>query len=1558
MVKTETDEVVLQALEDARTEEQKSEEKKEESRPKNADQWLVNVRAALQDVLTPDKIQEMERVLALAAAAKEMQQAGKGTAGHEIREFFEELDVKEIEKLLKDLERLEAEAKPASRAAEEIVVYKKELEHVAREKEAREAREEVIRRQDLRGSGSLQKEVFEDFAKFLGGKDAQIRYEGNKFEVKMTSDGTYIITVPEASFENMVQVAQQLGSKDVFADKVGIEGLPEKLMDAALILERQAIFSTSAIESLYNAGYQLKRALDKSLEDKHFSFEDIAGAAKKLFAVMNPEQRAALQKRVDEIYLGVFLGKHDVSFTKDEKGIVHISREGKGKGKLYDVLFDRWQKSEEGGAWLEANGYTSPEKLLDAKNKEKIISAYDKWLTNPAREYDLMHRLKFFIEESMVLGGRFERRYGVLLNQWRHMLSNSEGIKQIKEEIGQEMGQIKLTEEDQLRVVTSFFQPEGKVEKLNYLPSEILKLFKENTATGERNEAACIIADSYVKTILQDRGFGVFTELVTTPTGGHTRLIAVSKTDGKAYYVDPNRPGQSIEIVTDVKLLQSLRGFKTVEGKQVVELSHGVLIQAQGSVIADSNALLTSGFLTNMIDEAATPLPEEARLAAAQRAASLFPENPIAWLQMAKYSTGDKQKEYLERAVGLGFDKTIAEKIISDKDSKIRIGAWPGAPVSPNAAITQVMNAADAMMGARTLVQLSPREIQTIDDMFAGLVANPIAAGLDAPAYNFIAQRRNELQTVIGSQPRPDDDRVSVFYLSMREQRELATMDKLGIEDFIESEIVKFSREINPGAFLPPSVTNEIQSRFRDLNTLLSARTPDTNLPEADKRDVLVFLKGINQMFEGAPRASGLIESGNPKYQEAAIENINQMDDEGGLNVLHTLSTFHKGRPVGLVSDIRREMRRIMMKNFEERGSSYIVHEQYRKIGGVVADKVIANAMLNIGPYAQFHFTTRPDPAGGPPIPLTVDQQRKIIAQQVNMDVKFAQLIFTITGEASGLYIRGRVPDGEFDPGATSFLNAEWGDTERYGVLTSQNKAVMKQQFKNAAELRLQSLIGFYEERLDPKENKSEPVPAADRHLYHETIERIRRILKNEDLMKVYIQENAVDLMAPPVQMWWENRFVRTLPMIRSLNAYEHALDPHRPLQQDTSNLGYSIPVGGDPEFGIMLRAFLYKDSITTLPGETERILRGKGADYYADVIFEPFVRLAGEGHTAEKAPGDARFIELFNSSAANFLNGLNPTYQEGKDTATRSDAYKTAVKRWDAFQTVLRPMMDAVRNQRINNPNGDPRQTNFALDDADVNTALTALGINDHAAFRNLISAMQQQIRDSMAHTLAFDPMFESIHYNPMTMIDAPMWMMDGKSLQGRDNEDPLRQKLGANNKLGRYIGDVAELGAKTRGGLIALLKANPNQPGKVFEIVEKMAEGIKNTRGNEAAHDVEIAALGEYFKMMIPGQPFDFLGLTMPGLARNSDYRKIMGKLVNSMSREEVFSLVESHIMPGLGDKYRKRLRRILKITAGRRKLREISQSILMLILSTIFQTTGSVMGVLNEGISQGAA
>lgn len=1615
-VLSEAEEIIEKAQRQARKQESTRVEAREtRQKPLTAEQWVEKFEQRLG-----------ERVAQLSSPevrGKPIESLGR----NEVRALLEALDIAEVEELLQELQKVKESPEAATRSARvahEVVLYERQLKAVADEK-TQAAKTGEARNIIAASKGALEEQVFDNFAKFLG-KGAQVHYGGDKLRVEMTNDGVYIITVPEPTFENMLSLAQ-LMSPEAFAGEMG-ENYPDQLMQAALLLDQQGIFSNDAIEELYNMGYRLKRiiqakkgkSVDEDRTKKPFTLKEIQGMSRR-------QPREVL----NAAYRTLILGKHDLDIRFTDEGELILQREKNSDGsekrdKLYDALFKGWVKSNEGRAWIQANGedlklLRDPDLSKEERRRitEKITKAYDAWLVDSRQQSRTLRIIKRFIEAKVLPESSEDRHFSVLLAHWRHLLGNTETMKTISRQIDDKIAERGTqTTEQKLRIIAGFFQPDQQVppEALKYLPADVLEVFQNpNSTDKQRREAACIIADSYVKGLLQERGFSVFTNL----QGLHTRLIAVDKKTGEAYFVDPNRPGdEGVTRIPDSEreLLDELREFS--ERKQEWSIKRNVNFRTEKhGLIIDGNKVYVSGIISNMLEEDQS-LSSTAKYIGAKQAIKQLPENHAAWVQLVKYAPTEA-----ERAKALlqlqRLDPQLAERVRDNPQEKMLIGAWTPAVPAGNPHYDSIVAQANAEITANGggigagLDVLSAEEL----DELRRLIIQEIRTSGITPAPVFAVDMLTE---VIDAFDAKQKNRPPQLFtpLTPGQIDVLMNKDSGKIRQLTEAQVHEVSREISTGAYLNQNAQQSIQDKLQPVRQYLEARLslePPGPIQESIRKERDYAVRVI-ELYHGLTNVVGLIQSGDPKKIEQAIDLANQMDTQGGLIVFHTVATLHEGRPMGLVSDFRREMKRTMQKNFQQEinagrpGKYYLTMDDYLRLSQTIINQQIAYAMAGNSPYSKF----RQDP-NDPAHPLPAADQEQAVREQITMDIKIAQMLFEATGEASALYIQGRFPDNIYDGGAMRFLNAQWQNLSRYFEITPQNKEVAKLQFENACRIHLGEV----------KEEETKRI--------------IGEMLKDKDLFDKYIEANALNILAPQVNFWWENRFLRTIPMVKSLISYEDALTPgsaalyqSKRMRDDKESKDIDVPVGGNPEFGILLRAFLYmgKEPYGNVREDALDLLLGKAADYFPDILIEPFSTQAGTGYTEKGVDADKRFIALFNSEEGRFLDaslGIAGQFKRVEQENIRHAAtgqpllplslnselqllmdelvlrrlvqpgtqqygivldYQRAIMRFQMFQDYYRPKMDVIRNKRINNVEGDPVQTNFALDNTIVSaqqayTDIYAMFGANTADFQKFIAVMQQAVRgtgfegrDGMAYALAEDPMFENQHNSPMALIDVPMWMLDGDDLATSNPTDTnadvrkvseatrqnaLRLQLGGNDRVGRQFRDVLELGEKTRAGLIQFLKANPNNTEQIFKIIDQMADGIRNTRGTPGANELYLMIVAEYFKDMMPGGAgtfADLLGLGSAHLFKNTKYRKIMGELINSYGYEEVFSMVESKIMPTLSEEHRKRLRIILRITRLRRTSRTLVQLILMLLLSTVLQTTGSILGVLNEGVSKGAA
>src|SRR5258706_2383491 len=526
--------------------------------------------------------------------------------------------------------------------------------------------------------------VLEHVAAFML-PDVKVLYEGKKLSIERTPEGKTLVKMPEPTLSNLVEAKRSIFEEDIDDPEraYDIRTLSQELKQTAYYMADGDIFSHEAVENLYNAADQLDKILIRETHVDHVSFSQIKLEADKLISSQDPQARKELQ---DRLYMKFFLGQpDDARFERKADGDWHVAGQEDLPGTFYERLFDRWQKGD--GRDIIAAPLSTP---------EQIKESYTSWLTDTERENRILQIARPAIEESLSETGQLETRLPVLLGHWRSAILSSAPAEGLMRDVEAYKDS---PIEEQLVNINNLFQPENSAliaKGLNYLPSEMLQLFRKNASAEDRNLAACIIADAYVKNVLQDQGLSVFSAL----KGSHMRLIVAK--DGRAFYVDPNL---AKEKGTGVEEIQGEEGEKIlselfVKKGENLDIKRGVRFRTDdGEMIASGNKAYTSGLESNMVamahrgewkPEDMPKMSQEIQVAALHQAVRLYPDNAMAWLLLSKIATDGKNQEYLGNALALDKDiQTLA------KESGNKIGDWTvaGVPAGDLQAILKVANA-------------------------------------------------------------------------------------------------------------------------------------------------------------------------------------------------------------------------------------------------------------------------------------------------------------------------------------------------------------------------------------------------------------------------------------------------------------------------------------------------------------------------------------------------------------------------------------------------------------------------------------------------------------------------------------------------------------------------------------------------------------------------------------------------------------------------------------------------------------------------------------------------
>ncbi|HET9946529.1 MAG TPA: hypothetical protein VFQ63_00550 [Patescibacteria group bacterium] len=1372
--------------------------------------------------------------------------------------------------------------------------------------------------------------IYSQFGRYMQGESIKISYDkgATDVDVRQTSDGATIIHVPEnPNLQTLIQIAQQLHPESFSSETTdNLRQFAQDLQIAALVMDSY-VFSPASITELYNFGAKLAQMVEHPQEEfAPVSYKDITQEAQ-----TNPVST----EDKDRIFLDVLLGRHQISSApKEPNG--------------YDKLFARWQqKNQTPGQSLSEQQEAFDHYLLG--RSDRMIRLFRPHIEEALKETGVAQQKTAGVVEKAVS----ENVLRGMVKKWQEVVEKTEGGKAIAQKAQEVKGQGNL--ESQLAAITQLFQPGTNVDILQYVPAEIKQMLLTGTSF-DRTAAACVIATAYEMHVLQNvlgEQYAIVPELV----GNHATLLVVDRDSGDIFRVDPNAPqdkGMAVSKLSteESALIKALR--HQLDRGQDVNLQ--MKVGDKVHTLMSGDKLLTSELLGNLAaDETFLQTDNAGRFALAQKAVDIAPENPVAWVTMAKYATDGRGQDYQEYAQSLDSSmESLAQS------GEIRVGNWivpPGvAGVAPD--IQQVIDRVDAQLGGQPINQLDSLSLDNawneLATLYSTYFAAPIPNLAQANNIRLLMSQLNEVRVAAGADAPPQ-----VFNLSRGDIDLFSGTETLRMREALEKRRLDFGRKGNAGNNLPGNETEILQAQLRDINTVLTA---NKNVGADDVRELAASL---SEAILYPTKMAADLESGDAqRQQQGAKQTAEGMDNEGGNRAFKTLLGMSEGRVHMLVESFST----VMEQRRRELGG-VIPGNEYRKIESRVVEEQIRIALAGVGRYARYPSAEiiRIQTSGTAQERADLAKAEAEIKDLIKIDSFYAHEAFIITGQASTIGIRGFDRDANtFDPTSTPYMDAILKDFQRYYVLGDKAKKGLD---------RLLRARALWQMRI------------------HYSEETYNDMIKNPKRLQQYIERVGFDLIAPPSDKFWENQFIRIRPMISVVNQWttdRHADIPFMSGREyDYARETYKVGkdehtrwrTAGDRQVFFLGGRILAAEPIVT-PGESKgagkvpddpivqdimeeyqvRVLPDKEtnkpdirrqdirfglmhkylAQWHPEKIMEAFAyetdpNTAREGY---KGDLDKRFTEFFTSPESNFLEAIGR--REGmifdiSGQPLQGDAM--AQRRFEAFQRFIVPALNSIRSDAINgvelvfNPatgqlervmgRKAPVQVDFGaaafpeLDGlapgaaANVQRMMRAMTDAVKASGRGDPFRTGQPNRNSLIARLAYDPMMEHVlRKAPIELIDVPYWMMHGKDVFGKEKSIDINQMLGGNNQFARFYGDNVH-SSKARAGIMKTASGNPNEIEKVLQTFqEETAESIKMYKGNADAWDseapIEASLLDYVFAKggeIIGAEDSGLFARAAMFLGKGPEARKTFGFRTRALNSAQLKTLYWTTMFPRLG-------------------------------------------------------
>lgn len=1126
-------------VEQERTEEQQTKESAPEAGRKLTPQeklvkWQKKFEARIQEITQaelPDKY-----------SPEELSEILKKMDGDIRRELFEELAKIDVDESV-------FQSNPA------LAGMRRQLRDLLAQQEAA-GNSEVLSQ-----PAAFNEQLITQFGKFMGRENVRIEYAvQDDVTVDRAADGFQVVKVPKnPSIQTLIQIAQRLHPEQFTVEaQTNMRQFAQDLQKAALLMDDAAIFSPDAIKTLYNTGAQLEHIIDAPT-DTHlpvYELPEIQKESRTIIETVLPEDR-------NRIFLEVVMGKHQLQPDTPRESM-----------NIYDVYFQRWesqlarsQDPDEQELFAQWDGMT-----LDDKQR-----LYDQHLREKKIQDGITRFLRPTIEKALRPGGKAveltvqatQRKaeqdiFQGTIDRWRNIVG--EDLRKRAPEIAERLHAREYWAQsgfaptlEVLRDITEEFQPDKKAEFLDYLPKNLVdKMSEEN-----RDAAACIVAAAYEKIVLEEAlknedgtsDYLVIPELINN----HATLLVVEVEGNRIYRVDPSAPKGEEDAVhildsTDPIYQEVYNDINTKFPEDAIEdflfdpniPGFEVYAQRQDAdgkthTVMSGDRLFTSTLLSNMAildkyleGEVPQDQVETVRLAAAQEAIKLAPENPIAQELMRRLQARQPLTELAQEAEAKSQEEKKEPEAPKKEDNlqDLLVGAWnfPG-PIPPE--FQPIIDNVNTELAAEPLEKISDATLrQAYDDMVEVrkniMLNNP---GNQA-ALAFAKARINELGNEYNKRNPGSGNEISVFNLTRNEIALFAGNNAPAQRKSIEDLLKFFGKVVKPGRQIPVNEAQITQEKFNDILKILNANPNKQSNPAVERARKLALK--YSKMIVGPVQIAAALESGDPKQVVEQAHRANSMDDEEGHDVYSSLKELHHGRSGYLADRMWSVMNRWRLENtrftcddkgkLKEVSEPIITPSQYEELQEKVVEEQLHEALARRGRYKEMYDTVVTDEVTEDFIatykannngrePSDVEKNtylnsavgkealKKKLQDEITIDANFGHLTLIIDGRASAVGILGLDPN-TFEPSQGKFIDGQMGDVQRYAMFPSKGREFI---FEKVTGRRIETYIRlrFGEDVLNMvKKNKN-------------GFERLRKQL-------------GWELLAPSVKRRYENSFLYT----------------------------------------------------------------------------------------------------------------------------------------------------------------------------------------------------------------------------------------------------------------------------------------------------------------------------------------------------------------------------------------------------------------------------------------------
>ncbi len=774
-----------------------------------------------------------------------------------------------------------------------------------------------------------------------------------------------------------------------------------------------------------------------------------------------------------------------------------------------------------------------------------------------------------------------------------------------------------------------------------------------------------------------------------------------------------------------------------------------------------------------------------------------------------------------------------------------------------------------------------------------------------------------------------------IFNLSQSERNLLENGGAANIREFVEKQIRRVTEEdlFLPGRALPESKASLAQRRLTDIITVLEARASTTRDPkvEAELRYAEILSTAVLRMASMANEIE--TANGKPEKLEQIRDTFAKIDDTEGVQSMSTLAEFSNGR-VGRITPLLR----IKMEEMRSRYGGYLSGARYNLLLNEMVESIYEDTSRNTGLYAgitaqDIGFNT------GITLDLTLQSHRDRLREYIRGDTALAQVVFINTGEASsiaqiGSSVPGNPNNPNYDFGSNPYTDWVIQTVHRFDTLPPEERKYFYTYLENACKRKLENIIE------SKKTSAEEKRQAAS-------------VLNNSLRLAQYIERNGLYLIAPYVADFWSNSAVRVIPMVETINA----------------------ATGTNYEFGVFLQFLAATEKMGAGKEQPERriaigrkkILKNGYADFlmrqfYAESMTD-YSPLKDTIEDASLVSGDVLisrasdysiFTNFWAGADAAFLdaigiaNGFIPTGSLSVNAGLR-----LAQTRFQIFEKYLSPLINSWRADALSFKGRTPSHRNFGAGLMPTESAeITARfpGIANIAPNLQVFMNRMQLYSDTnnVVEEIVTNPTYEHVFRNPLSTIDAPWEFLEGSHPGARSISNSLGK--GGPGIIGRYLGDQASL-IKARLAITGVAEMNPSRVDEVFKKFHEAYENVRGIKGYEMAAEATLFYLEtNYMLGMIPGATEKGFSAFMGTLAesfgleglsiKNSKFRKIFGKHLKAINRDEAFTEFINELEHLFGKEVADKFSKIIKIRPVDRMQRLILQIAVLCLITYVQQ------------------